>query len=101
MQMHHSSGTKNRGRSQGAARPIGPKPTHPNLPLNLRTEATRPIGSGGTIHRGDRRDMNRQYNINNSSGHSFFAASSTPMNSSIDLSTPYLFGRCPCVDRPQ
>src|SRR5437016_694607 len=64
MGMHKGGGTKKRGRTAGATNLLRPKPTHPNVPLDLRAETTRPVSSGGTIHRGDRRDMNRQYTGN-------------------------------------
>lgn len=62
--MHKSGGTKNRGRTAGASHQLGPTPTRPNVPQELRAEATRPIGRGGTVQRGDRRDTNRQFTGN-------------------------------------
>ena len=62
--MHKSGGTKNRGRTPGASNLLTPNPTHPNVPQEMRADTTRPIGAGGTIHRGDRRDTNRQYTGN-------------------------------------
>jgi len=62
--MHKSGGTKNRGRTAGATHLLGPNPTHPNVPQTLRTEASRPIGRGGTKQRGDRRDTNRVFTNN-------------------------------------
>jgi hypothetical protein len=65
MGMHKSGGTKARGRTQrGASDRVEPSPTRPNHPVELRTEASRPVGPGGTKHRGDRRDTNRQFTGN-------------------------------------
>ena len=62
--MHKSGGTKARGRTRVAApvpgRDLGPQATKPNVPITVKAEANRPAGSGGK-HRGDRRDMHRQY----------------------------------------
>jgi hypothetical protein len=38
--------------------------TRPNVLQELRTQANRPQGPGGTVHRGDRRDMNKAYTGN-------------------------------------
>ena len=62
--MHKRGGTKTRGRMGAASHLLGPNPTHPNVPQELRTEANRPIGRGGTKQRGDRRDTNRVFTNN-------------------------------------
>jgi len=65
MGMHKSGGTKNRGRMGGTTAPASSRsPTNPNTPQELRADANRPIGRGGTKHRGDRRDTNRQFTGN-------------------------------------
>src|SRR5215207_4790938 len=64
MGMHKSGGTKTRGRSKGTTHLIEPNPTHPNVPQTMRSDATRPIGRGGTKQRGDRRDTNQEYSGN-------------------------------------
>ena len=64
MGMHKHGGTKTRGRTAGASHLLAPNPTHPNVPQTLRADANRPIGRGGTKHRGDRRDTNPQYTGN-------------------------------------
>jgi hypothetical protein len=66
MGMHENGGTKNRGRVTDIT--VGeflPAPTRPNFPIELDVEANRPIGRGGTKHRGDRADTNRQFTGNN------------------------------------
>jgi hypothetical protein len=64
MGMHKSGGTKARGRAKlaghDAGPDMGPRDTRPNPPVTVKTEANRPTSSGGK-HRGDRRDMHRQY----------------------------------------
>ena len=57
--------SKDRGRSVGASTPFEPSPTRPNYPIERNVEATRPIGRGGTVHRGDRRDTNPKFTNNN------------------------------------
>lgn len=61
-------GTKNRGRTSvsGPSRMAGngPRPTDPNVPQEVRREASRPVTAGGGRHRGDRRDMNKTYTGN-------------------------------------
>lgn len=65
MGMHKSGGTKNRGRMGRTTSPASlASPTRSNTPQEMRADATRPIGSGGTKHRGDRRDTNRQFTGN-------------------------------------
>jgi hypothetical protein len=62
--MNAKTDRKARGRTN-IGQPTGPRPTRPNLPIDLRTEANRP-GSpgGGNKHRGDRRDTSRLYTNN-------------------------------------
>lgn len=59
-----TSGTKGRGRTRihapSTGPDLGPTPTRPNVPVTMKTQASRPAG-GGAKHRGDRRDMHRQY----------------------------------------
>jgi len=62
--MHKSGGTKARGRQRGATHPAGVSPTRSNTPQEMRSDATRPIGRGGTKQRGDRRDTNPQFTGN-------------------------------------
>ena len=61
--MHGKSDRKARGRTN-IAQPGTQSPTRPNVPQNIRTEASRPISSGGGKHRGDRRDTSRLYTNN-------------------------------------
>jgi len=64
--MHKSGGTKNRGRTKGASSPAAfGSNTRSNTPQEMRSDATRPIGRGGTKQRGDRRDTNPQFTGNN------------------------------------
>ena len=64
MGMHKSGGTKSRGKNQiptpDAGPDMGPRPSRPHPPIDVKSEANRPVSSGGK-HRGDRRDMHRQY----------------------------------------
>jgi hypothetical protein len=64
MGMHKSGGTKARGRNSVAkpvpGKDLGPQASKPNPPITVKAEANRPVSSGGK-HRGDRRDMHRQY----------------------------------------
>ena len=66
--MHGGSDKKTRGRTsisfQGGGRDMGPTPSKPNAPQELRTEANRPISAGGGKKRGDRRDMSKTYTGN-------------------------------------
>jgi len=66
MGMHKSGGTKTRGRKtiRGHDTTIANKAA---VDLEKRTEATRPISSGGGKNRGDRRDTNPQFTGNNRS----------------------------------
>ena len=61
-------GTKGRGRTSitGPSRidGNGPRPTKPNVPQEVRREATRPQTPGAGKHRGDRRDMSPTYTGN-------------------------------------
>jgi hypothetical protein len=53
-----SNAKKPRGRTAATTKAINPAPTHRISPNELRTQANRPVGSGGGgLHRGDRRDM--------------------------------------------
>ena len=61
--MHGKLDRKSRGRTN-IGRPAIPTPTRPNLPVALRVEANRPQTPGGTVHRGDRRDMSPLYTNN-------------------------------------
>ena len=57
---------KARGRTNitTTAGDVGPSPTRPNTPQEMRREADRPQGPGGGKHRGDRRDMSKLYTNN-------------------------------------
>jgi hypothetical protein len=60
--MHGKTDRKARGRTN-IGQPAGPRATRPNPPVTLRADANRPV-SGGTKHRGDRRDTSRLYTNN-------------------------------------
>lgn len=65
--MHKGGGTKVRGRMSGTTVPASSQtPTRPNTPIQMRTDASRPVSSG-VKKRGDRRDTNRQFTNNNRS----------------------------------
>jgi len=61
--MHGKADRKTRGRTN-ISQPPAPRATKPNMPVTLRVEANRPQNPGGTVHRGDRRDMSRLYTNN-------------------------------------
>ena len=61
--MHGKTDRKARGRTN-IGLTDGKRASRPNVPTALRTEANRPVNSGGTVHRGDRRDTSRLYTNN-------------------------------------
>lgn len=72
MGMHQKSDRRTRGRATisgnvGASYQkggdIGPSPSKPNVPEEMRAEANRPV-TAGVKHRGDRRDTNKAYTGN-------------------------------------
>ena len=73
MAMHSKSDRKTRGRTAISGRPstsemgrgdLGPTPTRPKTPEDVRREANRPVTPGGGKHRGDRRDTSPTYTNN-------------------------------------
>lgn len=73
--MHHKSDRKTRGRSaisgkvssrEMKAGDIGPRATRPQVPIDVRASANRPVTANGSgnKHRGDRRDMSATYTGN-------------------------------------
>jgi hypothetical protein len=66
--MHASSDRKQRGRTSitDKGKPAFAKDPSSRTPTGnaRKTQATKPIGPGGTVHRGDRRDMSRTYTNN-------------------------------------
>ena len=66
--MHGGADRKQRGRTSvtDAGKPAFAKDPSSRTPTDRarKTQATKPIGPGGTVHRGDRRDMNRTYTNN-------------------------------------
>ena len=60
--MHGKADRKSRGRTN-ISQPGTHSPTRPNTPVSMRADANRPV-SGGTKHRGDRRDTSRLYTNN-------------------------------------
>ena len=59
--MDRSNAKKPRGRTAATTKSLDPNPTHRISPQEIRTQANRPIGSGGGLKRGDRRDMHPLY----------------------------------------
>ena len=55
--MDKSAAKQPKGRTARTTKSLDPNPTHRISPNELRTQATRPIGNGGGVQRGDRRDM--------------------------------------------
>ncbi|HEX8915022.1 MAG TPA: hypothetical protein VF796_21900 [Humisphaera sp.] len=55
------TGKAKRGRTAQTTNPVGPLPTHRSSQNELKTQANRPIGNGGGVQRGDRRDMHPLY----------------------------------------
>ena len=58
--MDKSVAKEQRGRTT-AVKPQDPAPTHRHKQVELRTQANRPIGNGGGVQRGDRRDTHPLY----------------------------------------
>jgi len=59
--MHHKADRKQRGRTNINITPGLVNPAAPRLPVEERSETTRPVSSGAGKHRGDRRDMSKTY----------------------------------------
>lgn len=64
--MHGGGDRKARGRSSitPGVMSDAPRPSKPNVPQEVRREATRPVKPGGGKHRGDRRDTSPTYTGN-------------------------------------
>jgi hypothetical protein len=66
--MHAAADRKQRGRTSitEKGKPAFAKDPSSRTPTEQgrKTQATRPVGPGGTVHRGDRRDMSRTYTNN-------------------------------------